>query len=63
MEWNKIMTMRNPHEALKRIEEKVAKENLSIQEMEDKVEEYAQRHGIMVEEMAYYPDGESVLGT
>ena len=63
MEWKKIMAMRDPHEALKRIAEKVDKDNLSIQEMEDKVDEYAQRHGIMVEEMAYYPDGESVLGT
>ena len=62
MEWKKIMAMSDPHEALKRIAEKVDKEALSIEEMEDRVQEYAHRHGIMVEEMAYYPDGESVLG-
>lgn len=61
MEWDKIMQMDDPHEALKAIEKKIDTDDLSIQEMEDRVEQYAQLHGIEVDEMAYYPNGDSVL--
>lgn len=62
MKWDEIMKMDDPHEALKEIEKKIDAENLSIQEMEDRVAQYAKLHKIEVEEMAYYPNGESVLG-
>ena len=63
MEWKQIMEMQNPHEALKASEAKVDREDLPIEEMEQMVEKYATLHGISIEEMAYYPNGESVLGS
>ena len=61
MEWKAIMAMSDPHEALKQIEKKIEAENLSLQEMEDRVEEYASLHKIDPMEMAFYPNGERVL--
>ena len=61
MEWKAIMEMRDPHEALKRIVQKVERENLSLQELEDRVEEYARMHGIPTDEMALYPNGDKVI--
>lgn len=61
MEWKEIMAMHNPHEALKQIEKKIETENLSLQVMEDRVEEYATLHGITTDEMAFYPNGERVI--
>ena len=61
MEWKAIMEMRDPHEALKRIVQKVEVENLSLQELEDRVEQYAKMHGITTDEMAFYPNGDKVI--
>ena len=61
MDWNEIMMIENPHEALKHMAKKVDEENLPLQGMEDRVEEYARRHGITVDEMAFYPNGGRVL--
>ena len=61
MEWKAIMEMRDPHEALKRIVQKVERENLSLQELEDRVEQYARMHGIPTDEMAFYPNGDKVI--
>ena len=55
------MKMENPHEALKAIEKKVEAENLPLQELEDRVDQYANLHGIDPVEMAFYPNGERVL--
>ena len=62
MSWDEIMKISDPHEALKQIEQKIRTENLLLQEMEDKVEEYANLHGIDTFDMAFYPNGERVLG-
>ena len=61
MDWKTIMEMEDPHEALKAIMAKVEKENLSVEEIEDKADEYANLHGITTWEMAFYPNGEQVL--
>ena len=61
MDWKTIMEMEDPHEALKAIAIKIEQENLTVEEMEDRMEEYAERHGISTWEMAYYPDGDQVL--
>ncbi len=61
MDWQTIMEMKNPRKALIAINEKVEKEMLPLEEMAKAVEKYAEKHGITVEEMAYYPNGENVL--
>jgi len=61
MDWKTIMEMDDPHEALKAIAIKVEKENLSVEVIMDKADEYAELHGISTWEMAYYPDGDQVL--
>ena len=61
LDWKTIMEMENPHEALKAIAKKIDTENLSIEEMENCVEEYAAVHGIDVDRMAFYPNGGRVL--
>jgi hypothetical protein len=63
MDWDSIMKMTDPHKALLAIEKKIETENLGLVEMEDRVEEYANLHGIDEYEMAFYPDGERVLGS
>ena len=60
-EWAVIMQMENPHEALKAIAKKIDTEGLSIQEMEDRIEEYSQLHNIDTFEMSVYPNGGRVL--
>ena len=62
MHWTEIMQIKDPHEALRKIEEKVDKENLPIEEMVNAMEQYVVMHKITVDQMAYYPNGESVLG-
>ena len=61
MRWMEIMKIENPNQALIAIYEKVDSEMLSLQEMEDMVEMYAEIHGIIVDEMAYYPNGDNVI--
>lgn len=61
MDWNKIMEMKDPHEALKAIMRKAREEMTPLEELEERVEQYANLHGIDVMEMAYYPNGENVL--
>ena len=60
-EWAAIMQMENPHEALKAIAKKIDTENLSIQEMEDRITEYLDLHNIELYQMAYYPNGGLVM--
>ena len=55
------MAIENPHEALMQIAEKVETENLSVQEMEDRTEQYAKLHEIDALEMAFYPNGDRVI--
>ena len=43
MDWKAIMEMEDPREALKEIDKKIEMENLSLQEVEDRVEENAYR--------------------
>ena len=61
MDWEQIMKMDNPHEALKQIDAKIRRENLSLLEMEEMTEKYASLHNISVAEMATYPNGERVI--
>ena len=61
MDWDEIMKMNDPHEALKQMEKKVEEENLPIEELEVQPERYAKLHGITVDQMAFYPNGERVL--
>lgn len=61
MDWNEIMAIENPHEALKQMAKKVDEENLPIEELEIQPERYAKLHGITVDEMAFYPNGGRVL--
>ena len=60
-DWPTIMEMENPHEALKAIAKKIDIENLSITEMEERIEEYATIHSIDLDKMGYYPNGGRVL--
>lgn len=60
-EWAVIMQMENPHEALKAIVKKIDTENLSIQEMEDRITEYLDIHNIELYQMTYYPNGGLVM--
>ncbi len=62
MTWDEIMKIQDPHKALLEIERKVHVEFLPIQDMEDAVEKYIQIHGITLEEMAFYPNGDRVIG-
>ena len=61
MDWITIIDMENPHEALKAIAKKIDIENLSIQEMEDRITQYLNLHNIDLEDMAFYPNGGRVL--
>ena len=61
MDWSKIMEMKDPHEALKAIMRKARSEMTPLEELEERVEQYANLHGIEVDEMAFYPNGERVL--
>lgn len=61
MDWNEIMKMQNPHEALKAIMRKAEAEMTPLEEVENRVEQYANLHKIEVDEMAFYPNGEKVL--
>lgn len=62
MDWDKIMEMKDPHKALLAIAEKIEADDLGLVEMENRVEQYADLHGITTDEMAFYPNGERVLG-
>jgi hypothetical protein len=59
--WDEIMVMENPHKAYLAIEKKIWDENLSFQEMLDRIEEYLEKHGIELEEMTHDPNGENVV--
>ena len=61
MEWEQIMAIEDPHEALKQMEKKVEKENLPIEELETQPARYANLHGITVDQMAFYSNGDRVL--
>lgn len=61
MDWNEIMKIQNPHEALKAIVQKVDEENLCLTMIEKWVPEYARIHDIEPNEMAFYPNGGRVL--
>ncbi len=61
MDWDKIMEIKDPHKALLAIAEKVETDNLGLVEMESRVEQYANLHGITTDEMAFYPNGERVI--
>ena len=61
MEWKQIMEMHDPHKALLAIVEKIEADDLGLVEMENRVEQYANLHGITPDEMAFYPNGERVI--
>ncbi len=61
MTWKEIMSIKDPNKALLEIENKVHLENLSLEEMEDMMEMYAEMHNTTTEQMAYYPNGENVI--
>ena len=61
MEWEQIMKLENPYEALKQMGKKVDEENLPVEELEIQSEHYAKLHGIIVDQMAFYPNGDRVL--
>ena len=61
MDWDEIMKMKDPHEALKAMDRKVEAEDISLVEMEEMVLKYAKLRRITVDEMAFYPNGERVL--
>ena len=63
MEWDEIMEIADPNEALRKITIKVDEENLPVEEMENAFERYTKLHGITSYEMSYYPNGEHVLKT
>ena len=58
MKYREYLTINDPHEALKTI---ALSEELSLEEIEEAVTMYAKLHGITVEEMSYYPNGENVI--
>ena len=51
MNWDEIMEIKNPNEAFLAIEKKIWEEDLSLEEMENRIEEYLNRHGIDIETM------------
>lgn len=61
MDWQEIMEIKDPNEAMKQIALKVDREELPVREMEDWIEEYKRIHNVTVDEMAYYPNGEQVV--
>ena len=61
MDWDEIMKMDDPHEALKQMVKKVDEENLPIEELEIQPERYAKLHRITVDQMAFYPNGDRVI--
>ena len=61
MSWNEIMNIKDPHKALLAIAEKIEADDLGLVEMENRVEQYANLHGITPDEMAFYPNGERVI--
>lgn len=61
MDWQEIMGIKDPNEAMKQIALKVEREELPVQEMEDWIEEYKRLYNVTVDEMAYYPNGEQVV--
>lgn len=61
MDWKEIMELKDPHEAMKEIALKTWVEKLPLEEMVKAKEKYAKIHGIMEEEMAYYPNGDQVV--
>ena len=58
MDKEKYLQIENPNEALRQIS---TAEELSVQEIEDLLQEYARRHGVTLDDMAYYPNGEGVM--
>ena len=62
MEWEEIMKISDPREAMKQIDLKVGAEMISLEEMEEMVRTYARLHHVTVDEMAFYDDGERVIG-
>ncbi len=63
MNWSEIMEMKDPNEALLKIAETVEREDLPIEEMEKAMFRYAKKHKILVDQMAYYPNGDNVMAT
>lgn len=58
MDKEMYLRIKNPNEALLKIS---TAEDLSIQEVEDILQEYAKQHGVTLEDMAYYPNGDGVM--
>lgn len=58
MKYREYLKIQDPHEALKAI---ALSETLGLEEIEEAVALYAEVHGITVEEMSFYPNGERVL--
>ncbi len=63
MDWKEIVNINNPRQAMLEIDKMVSKENLLLEEMIEIVEQYAELHGVTIEEMSFYPDGRRVIGT
>lgn len=60
-EMAEIMEIKDPRKALIEIMMLVDKENLEPDVLEEAMDEYMAKHGVKLEEMALYPDGERVL--
>lgn len=61
MDWDAIMKIEDPREALKAIVVKVHLEHLPLDEQDEMVERYMEIHNVDDLEMAFYPDGERVV--
>ena len=61
MTWDEIMKIKNPNEAMLTMEKKVKAENLHPLDWLEMVEKYMEIHGVTMDEMAYYPNGEQVI--
>ena len=59
MDMEKILQIKDPNEAMRQI----IMRTLDMKEAVEAVETYAKHHGIEVDEMAWYPDGENVAAT
>lgn len=61
MNWDEIMQMEDPHEALKAIVQKGHTELTPLEEMMELVDRYSKLHKVSVDEMSFYPNGDRVI--
>lgn len=56
-----IMEMSDPRKAMVEMATLVHREHLDLTILEEKMDEYAEKHKVDLDEMTYYPNGERVL--